>query len=94
MDVFEVKLSRQAEDDLENVPVHVAFKLQAWIFGVKTHGLREIKKTSGYHDEPLKGKRIGQRSIRLNRSYRAIYILNKNGVVEFVEITEVNKHEY
>ena len=94
MDIFEVKLSEQAEDDLEQVPVHVAFKLQAWISGVKTHGLREIKKIPGYHDEPLKGKRVGQRSIRLNRAYRAIYIKNNNGVVEFIEVTEVNKHEY
>ena len=94
MDIFEVKLSEQAEDDLEKAPAHVAFKLQTWISGVKAHGLREIKKIPGYHDEPLKGKRVGQRSIRLNRAYRAIYIKNKNGVVEFIEVTEVNKHEY
>jgi len=44
VDIFEVKLSEQAEDDLKQVPTHVAFKLQTWISGVKTHGLREIKK--------------------------------------------------
>lgn len=46
------------------------------------------------HDEPLKGKRQGQRSIRLNKAYRAIYIINKEGVIHFVEVEEVNKHEY
>ena len=46
VDIFDVKLSAQAKDDLEQVPVHVAFKLQTWISGVKTHGLREIKKNT------------------------------------------------
>ena len=94
VDFFDVKLSEKVEDDLRKVPAHVAFKLQSWISGVKIHGWREIKKIPGYHDEPLKGQRVGQRSIRLNRSYRAIYIKNKHGVVEFIEVTEVNKHEY
>lgn len=45
------------------------------------------------HDEPLKGNRKGQRSIRLNRHYRAIYVIKKE-TIEFVEIQEVTKHEY
>ncbi len=57
-------------------------------------GWPEVRKIPGYQDEPLKGKRKGQRSIRLNVAYRAIYIVNKTGVVNFVEIQEVNKHEY
>lgn len=48
----------------------------------------------GYHDEPLKGKRVGQRSIRLNRAYRAIYEIDETGQVHFIEVLEVNKHEY
>jgi len=52
-----------------------------------------MKKVSGYYDEPLKGKRKGQRSIRLNKAYRAFYVINKNGMIEF-EVIEVNKHEY
>ncbi len=47
-------------------------------------GLSEVRKIPGYHDEPLKGKRKGQRSIRLNIAYRAIYAINKEGVVNFV----------
>ena len=58
------------------------------------HGLNETRKIPGYHDEPLKGKRAGQRSIRLNRAYRAIYTVEKDGTIKFVEILEVNKHEY
>jgi hypothetical protein len=36
VDIFEVKLSEQAKDKLKNVPIHIAFKLQAWISGIKT----------------------------------------------------------
>lgn len=53
-----------------------------------------VRKTPGYHDEPLKGKRIGQRSIRLNIAYRAIYIVNKDDEVHFVKVQEINNHEY
>lgn len=57
-------------------------------------GLESVRKIKGFHDEPLKGKRSGQRSIRLNKSYRAIYVINRDGGVEIVEVQEVNKHEY
>ena len=48
----------------------------------------------GFHDEPLKGKLQGQRSVRLNRAYRAIYVEHETGEVELIEVLEVNKHEY
>lgn len=47
----------------------------------------------GYHDEPLKGRRAGQRSIRLSRAYRAIYEIRVDDVT-FVSVEEVNKHDY
>ncbi len=55
---------------------------------------RDYKRTDGswYHDEPLKGQRIGQRSIRLSKSYRAIYIEHNDDII--IEVIEVNKHEY
>lgn len=59
MDIFEVRLSKQAEKDLKRIPMHVVFKLQTWIDGVKNEGLLEIRKRLGFHDEPLKGKRCG-----------------------------------
>lgn len=60
---------------------------------IELQGLEEVRKVPGYHDEPLKGKRAGQRSIRLNRSYRAIYEI-KEEQVEFVSVREVGKHDY
>jgi len=57
--IFEVKLSEQAVDDLKQVPVHVAFKLKTWISGVKTHGLREIKKYPAIMMNHLKVSELG-----------------------------------
>ena len=65
-----------------------------WVEAVELRGLEEIRKIPGYHDEPLHGLRKGQRSIRLNRSYRAIYVVKSSRTVEFVNVEEVNKHEY
>lgn len=93
-DIFDVKLSTKANKDLKKVPLPIAIKLQAWVEAVGHRGLSEVRKISSYHDEPLKGKRKGQRSIRLNIAYRAIYVINKEGVINFIEIQEVNKHDY
>jgi toxin HigB-1 len=61
---------------------------------VKRDGLEEVRKIRGYHDEPLLGLRKGQRSIRLSRSYRAVYEVHTDGAIEFVSVEEVNKHAY
>ena len=53
MDLFEVRISRQAEKDLKYIPAHIIFKLQIWIDGVKNEGLHEMRKRPGFHDEPL-----------------------------------------
>lgn len=92
-DIFSVRLSTRAKKDLKRVPLPIVVKLESWIDDVGERGLTEVRKIKGYHDEPLKGKRVGQRSIRLNIAYRAIYTI-KAGVVSFVEIQEVNKHDY
>ena len=93
-DIFDIHLSLKAKKDLKKVPLSIAVKLQIWVDAVGHYGLSEVKKIPGYDDEPLKGKRKGQRSIRLNIAYRAIYTINKSGIIKFVEIKEVNKHEY
>jgi proteic killer suppression protein len=88
----QVLLSKFAEKQLGRVPVNIREALLYWAKSVERLGVREVRRYSGYHDEPLKGDRRGQRSIRLNRSYRAIYVEN----IEDVEILviEVNKHDY
>lgn len=69
-------------------------KVLAWAQSVELKGLREIRKLPGYHDEPLKGVRLGQRSILLNIAYRAIYTEEQDGTISLIIIEEVNKHEY
>jgi toxin HigB-1 len=94
MEIYTVILSRQAKSDLKKVPAYISKKLGSWIDIVSHDGLFETRKIKGYHDEPLKGNRAGQRSIRLNKAYRAIYLIKKNNETELVSIEEVNNHEY
>jgi len=94
MDIFLVVISKKAEDNLLKVPSYLVTKLMSWVELVSSEGLSQARKIPGYHDEPLQGKRSGQRSIRLNKAYRAIYEVNEKGEANFVEILEVNKHEY
>lgn len=61
---------------------------------VELQGLPLTRKIPGYHDEPLKGNRSGQRSIRLSRSYRLLYIEEPEYGTVIVKVIEVNKHEY
>lgn len=89
-----VPLSARSKKDIAKLPTFIVNKLLAWVDDVEARGLEEVRKISGFHDEPLKGDRKGQRSIRLNKAYRSIYIIKNDGTIEFVEIKEVNKHEY
>jgi proteic killer suppression protein len=93
-----VEISRSAERDLRRVPRHVVVKLMGWVAAVEDQGLKEVRRIPGYHDEPLKGDRAGQRSIRLSRSYRAFYVVRERPeeeqTIEFVSVEEVNKHDY
>lgn len=89
-----VALTRRAQKQLRKVPRHVVVKLQAWVEMVETQSLEEARKIPGFHDEPLSGRRRGQRSIRLSRSYRAIYEIQEDGTSELVSVEEVSKHDY
>lgn len=92
--IHSVKLGRQVEKVLFKLPKHIVVNLMAWVDDVENNSLEEARRRSGYHDEALKGDRKGQRSIRLSRSYRAVYEILENGAVQFVYIREVTKHEY
>src|SRR5437868_5343632 len=93
MDIFNVSLTKKAKQDLTKVPLHIVKKLQAWITNITHAGLREVRKIRGYHDEPLLGARLGERSIRLSQSYRAFYTLKQDNSIEIVMVQEVNKHD-
>lgn len=89
-----VVISERAKKDLKKIPKHIVRKLLLWVETVEQIGLERTRVVPGYHDEPLLGRREGQRSIRLNRAYRAIYEIRSNGDIEFVSVEEVNKHVY
>ena len=89
---MKVILSNQARKDLKRLPEHVFRKFEFWVKQVIIDGLASVRKIPGFHDEPLKGDRRGQRSIRLSKAYRAIYIEIEEGLEVWVE--EINKHEY
>jgi proteic killer suppression protein len=91
--IFRVEITRLAQKQLRKLPRHIVDNLMIWVTAVEHEGLEEVRKVPGYHDEPLKGDRIGQRSIRLSRTYRAIYEI-KGDTAEFVSVEEVTKHEY
>lgn len=90
----QVIIGRQAKKQLRSVPQHVVAKLAVWVDAVETSGLETVRRFPGFHDEPLKGDRKGQRSIRLSRSHRAFYMILHDGSCEFVSVEEVNKHAY
>lgn len=66
----------------------------AWIEAVEEDGLEATRRVPGFHDEPLKANRRGQRSIRLSRQWRAIYESCIEGGVQLVSIEEVTPHVY
>jgi toxin HigB-1 len=90
--VTRVLVSRKADRQLRRIPAHIRRALEHWIGFVNEIGVREVRMVRGYHDEPLQGLRFGQRSVRLNRSYRAIYVETVEGIELLV--MEVSKHGY
>jgi len=96
LESYIVNVSTDAEKDLKKIPKNLVVKLALWVKQVNNEGITQVRKMKGYHDEPLKGDRKGQRSIRLNKAYRAIYTEYDEGRIDlnYIEIDEVNKHEY
>ena len=92
--MWKVVWSDKVEKQLRKIPDYIQRKFQGWAAAVEEDGLPAVRKLPGFHDEPLKGQRLGQRSVRLNRAYRAIYFERTSGQIEIVEVIEVNKHEY
>lgn len=88
-----VEIATDIKKNFQRVPLSIKKKLFTWVAAVEERGLNAVREIPGYHDEPLKGDRQGQRSIRLNRKWRAIYrvVYYK---IEFVLIEEVMPHDY
>ena len=72
-DITVVVWSKAVAKQLDKLPDFIQRKFYAWVTTVRLAGVRLTRERPGFHDEPLKGDRRGQRSIRLNKAYRAIY---------------------
>ena len=92
--IIHVDFAASARKDLRRVPEQILRRLRAWVDHVEHVGLEAARQRPGYHDEPLRGDRAGQRSVRLNRAWRAVYVLTDDDTVEVVLVIEVNKHDY
>jgi len=93
-DFRKVSWKNRVDKKLVKLPSHIQLKFYAWVRSIELLGVIKTRLCPGFHDEPLKGIKQGQRSVRLNRAYRAIYIERQDGFLEFLEVIEVNKHEY
>jgi proteic killer suppression protein len=89
-----VVLTDNARNDLKKLPKHIFRKFEFWVKQITIDGIQKVRKIPGLHDEPLKGDRQGQRSVRLSRTYRAIYRMLRDNELELVQVEEINKHEY
>jgi proteic killer suppression protein len=92
--ICRVKLTRRVRKQILKLPGQVQTKLWTWVDLVTVEGLDEVRKSPGWHDEPLVGPRRGTRSIRLNKAYRAIYRVVRERAAELVSVEEVSKHDY
>lgn len=74
------------------LPSEVLKKYELWKDIVFRHGPEKLKEFPGFHDEKLKGERLGQRSSRLNLQYRVIYAVERERVT--VLVVEITPHKY
>ncbi len=74
------------------LPPAVLKKYELWKDLIFRHGPDILREFPGFHDEKLKGDRLGQRSSRLSLQYRVIYMVDRDIVTVFV--LEITPHNY
>lgn len=91
---MQVRFSDEVKKAIKRSRVHkhIVRKLRFW--RDLELGIEKVRERPGFHDEPLRGDRLGQRFIRLNQQWRAFYVEHKDGATELLEAIEVNPHEY
>jgi len=56
---YKVLIEKVAKKGLKDAPSNVQNKFYKWVELVESTGLPAVRKIPGFHDEPLKGKRMG-----------------------------------
>ncbi len=87
-------LERLAVKQFRKLPNEIQKALRTWTLLIEEEGISAMRIIPGYHDEPLKGQRQGQRSSRLSRGYRVYYKEQGQADIAIVSVAEMNKHEY
>jgi hypothetical protein len=90
--MWHIKEHRTIEKTISKLPSQVIKKYELWKDIVFRHGPDKLREFPGFHDEKLKGSRLGQCSSRLNLQYRVIYLVEEDIVTVFV--LEINPHDY
>lgn len=85
------KNEKRFEKALRKLPKQVVNAYYGWVLMVEFHGLRTAQQHPGYNDHTCEGKRLGQRSARMNGAYRLFYIPEPG---DSVQLLELNKHDY
>lgn len=91
---YQVVFKRLAEKQVRKLPTYIQMALRTWALLIEEHGISAMRKVPGYHDEPLRGERQGQRSSRLSKGYRVFYEEDATEKTVAIIVLEVNKHEY
>ena len=91
MDIVDISKIKKA---LDRLPSHIVEKFNQWVEDIECDGWLKVKNIYKYRDHYLKGKRKGQRSARLSRSYRIIYKATRDGVIHIIKVEKVTKHDY
>ena len=83
---------REITKTCKKLPLAVVKKYELWKDIIFRHGPEKLKEFPGFHDEKLKGERVGQRSSRLSLQYRVIYSVERQTVTIYV--LEITPHKY
>ena len=90
--MWTIREHREVPKAVRRLPVWIVKEYETWKDLVYRHGPEILRQYPGYHDEKLQGARKGQRSSRLSRQYRVIYLVDRQVITIYV--LEVTPHKY
>lgn len=90
--MWRIKEHHDIDKTCRKMPSPVVKKYELWKSLVFRHGPDKLREFPGFHDEKLKGDRVGQRSSRLSLQYRVIYTVEKETIT--VLVLEISPHNY
>lgn len=90
--MWKIHEHREISKTIGRLPPWIVKEYEVWKDLIHRHGPEILRQYPGYHDEKLKGVRKGQRSSRLSRQYRVIYVADRDVVTVYV--FEITPHKY